>query len=126
MTEINSLSYLPVTIAGDFIFVSGQVGHQDPETGENVEGIEAQIRLCFKKISMLLKNKGASLDDIVKVTVFLKNEGDFNKMNTIYGEYFSEKKQTRSTIITNLIDPAMVVEIECIAYLACPPKTTPV
>jgi len=59
---------------------------------------------------------GASLSDVVKVTVFLRNMDDFTKMNEAYQSYFPEKKPARSTVITGLVNPKMLIEIECIAY----------
>ena len=68
----------------------------------------------------VLKAAGANLDDVVKVTIFLKNVDDFAKMNEIYQGYFSEDYPARSTAVTDLVIPNMLVEIECIAYAPQP------
>ena len=66
----------------------------------------------------ILKEVGASLSDVVKVTIFLVNVDDFAKMNEVYKSYFTEDFPARSTVVVALARPEMLVEIECIAY--CP------
>ncbi|GAI16403.1 unnamed protein product [marine sediment metagenome] len=109
------LPFSPAIRAGDYIFVSGQVGFVDAK-GNEVKGIEAQVRLCLENMKRVLVAAGASLDDVVKVTVFLRNEEDFAKMNEVYQGYFPEDKPARSTVIAGLALPTMLVEMECIAY----------
>jgi 2-iminobutanoate/2-iminopropanoate deaminase len=99
----------------DYIFVSGQVGSRDAE-GNEVTGIEAQTRQCLENVKKVLAAAGASLDDVVKATVFLKNQEEFGKMNEVYRSYFQKDKPARSTAIAGLVLPNMLVEIECIAY----------
>jgi len=106
--------------AGDYIFVSGQIGHTDAE-GREVKGIEAQVRQCLENMKKVLAAAGSSLDDVIKVTVFLRHEGDFPKMNEIYQSYFSKDRPARSTVVADLALPSMLIEIDCIAYP--PPKT---
>jgi len=107
--------FSPAIRAGDYIFVSGQVGH-DIKTGNKVEGIEAQTRQCLENLKQVLAAADASLDDVVKVTIFLGKASDFSKMNEIYQGYFTKDLPTRSTVIAGLALPEMLVEIECIAY----------
>ena len=71
------LPFSPAIKAGDYIFVSGQGGFEDPKTGEAVKGIEAQTRQCLENIRQILEVAGSSLDEVVKVTVFLGNVADF-------------------------------------------------
>lgn len=101
--------------AGDYIFVSGQIGFTDDKGGE-VKGIEAQTKQCLKNVKQVLAAANASLDDVVKVAVFLRNGEDFAKMNEVYRTYFVDNKPARSTIIVGLALPSMLVEVECIAY----------
>jgi len=101
--------------AGDYIFVSGQIGFTDAKGGE-VKGIEAQTKQCLENVKQVLTAANASLDDVVKVTVFLRNGEDFAKMNEIYRTYFVDNKPARSTVIVGLALPSMLVEAECIAY----------
>ncbi len=110
------LPFTPAIKAGDFIFVSGQVGYEDPKTGKEVKGIEAQTRQCLENIKELLEAGGASMADVVKVNVYLRHPEDFGKMNEVYKKYFVKEPPTRCTVVPNLVTPNMLVEIECIAY----------
>ena len=101
--------------SGDFIFVSGQNGEVDAQ-GNPVEDLAAQTQLCLEKIKKALELAGASLNDVVKVLVFLGKAGDFPKMNEVYQEFFKSDYPARSTVITGFIKPEMLIEIECIAY----------
>ena len=103
--------------AGDYIFVSGQGGFVDAASRE-VKGIEAQTRQCLENMKRVLVTAGSSLDDVVKVMVFLGSVGDFARMNEVYQGYFPKDQPARSTAVTGLVIPNMLVEIECIAY--CP------
>ena len=111
------LPFSPAIRAGDFIFVSGQGGFRDAE-GRKVETIEGQTKQCLENIKRILEAAGSSLSDVVKVTVFLGNVNDFAKMNEVYQSYFTKELPTRSTAVTGLVIPNMLIEMECIAY--CP------
>ncbi|BAZ97504.1 MULTISPECIES: RidA family protein [Dehalococcoides] len=102
--------------AGDYLYISGQIGHTDKE-GKPLAGVEAQTKRCLEKMSELLKEAGASFDDVVKTTVFLKSQEDFAKMNSVYTTFFSAAKPARSTVIAGMVFPEIVVEIEAVAYL---------
>lgn len=98
-----------------FIFVAGTVGHENPDTGEELEGIEAQTRQCIENVREVLESAGSSLDDVVTTTVFLPNRDDFLKMNEVYKTYFPKDPPARATIMAGLVSPKMLVEIQCIA-----------
>lgn len=107
--------YSPGIKAGDYIFVSGQVGLVD-DKGRELKGIEAQARQCLENVKQVLEAAGSSLNEVVKVTVFLAKAADFDKMNEVYQSYFTKDLPARSTVIAGLARPAMEIEIECIAY----------
>jgi 2-iminobutanoate/2-iminopropanoate deaminase len=109
------LPFSPGIRAGDYIFVSGQIGFADTQ-GKEIKGIEAQTKRCLENMKEVLTAAGSSLDDVVKVTVFLRSEKDFTAMNEIYQSYFVKDRPARSTVITGLAHPSMLIEIECIAY----------
>lgn len=111
--------FSPAIRAGDYIFVSGQGGFVDAE-GREIKGIEAQTRQCLENMKVVLAAAGCSMDDVVKVTVFLGNVNDFAKMNQVYQSYFPEDHPARSTAKTGLVMPSMLIEMECIAY--CPSR----
>ncbi len=102
--------------AGDFIFVSGQVGFEDPKTGKELKSIEAQTSQCLENMKAVLEAAGSSMTDVVKVNVYLKNAGDFQKMNEVYRRYFTKDLPARCTVVPALTQPKMLIEIECVAY----------
>ncbi len=101
--------------AGDFIFVSGNGGFVDKD-GREVKGIKAQTKQCLENIKQVLEAAGSSLSDVVKVNVFITNTVDFAQMNEIYGDYFTKDRPARSTVVTGLVRPDMLIEVECVAY----------
>jgi 2-iminobutanoate/2-iminopropanoate deaminase len=108
--------YSPAVRAGDFIFVAGQ-GPVDPATQKLSYGdIQHETRLTLQNIGRILHACGASFADVVKVSVFLRDGGDFAAMNAVYAEFFGENKPARTTVEAKFADPLMKVEIDCIAY----------
>jgi len=102
--------------AGSFIFVAGQ-GGVDPATGRFVEGgVEEQTRQTLKNIEAILRAAGSSLDDVVKVSVFLKDVRDFQTMNKVFAEFFKEPSPARTTVGVEFVAPEMLVEIDVVAY----------
>ncbi len=105
--------------AGDFIFVSGfHGGGANRETGERYDTIEVQTRQCLEKIKHALEAGGATMADVVKVTVFIDSGEHLEKMNQAYAEYFPDEPPARSCVVTQFIRPGMLIQIDCIAY--CP------
>jgi len=108
--------YTPVIRAGDFVFVSG-MGPVDPVTDRMSYGdIRHETRLTLNNIKRLLEAAGASLADVVKVQVFLKDAGDFQAMNEVYREFFDQQRPVRTTVAAGFVDPVMKIEVDCIAY----------
>jgi len=104
--------------AGGLVFVSGQIG-LDPKTNELVGGgIEAQTLQVLRNISAILGASGASLDGVVKTTVFLKNLKDFTAMNNIYAQFFGKSLPARATVQVADLPKGALVEIDCIAVMA--------
>jgi 2-iminobutanoate/2-iminopropanoate deaminase len=103
--------------AGDFIFVTG-TGPTDPLTGELTgENVEQQTEQTITNISAILEADGASLDDVVKVTVHLSDTSLFARYNTVYARRFSQPYPVRTTVGSDLRHaPGMLIEMDCIAY----------
>jgi reactive intermediate/imine deaminase len=98
----------------DLVFISGQIP-LDPESMEVVSGgIEAQIRRVFENLSAVCVAAGGSLDDIVKLTVFLTDMGDFPQVNTIMGQYFSAPYPARAAVQVAALPKAVNVEMDAI------------
>lgn len=108
--------YSPCVRAGDFLFVSGQ-GPIDPATDAMSYGdIQHETRLVLGNVQRILEGCGASMADVVKCSVFLRDGRDFGAMNQVYAEFFGADKPARTTVETRFADPQMKVEIDCIAY----------
>ena len=125
MKQVISTSNAPAAIGpysqairvGDMLFVSGQLGI-DPITGDFVSGgVKEQTEQVFKNIKAILKEAGASLENIVKTTVFLSDMADFATMNEVYGKEFSAPYPARSAVAVKTLPKNGLVEIEIIAYL---------
>jgi 2-iminobutanoate/2-iminopropanoate deaminase len=109
-------AYSPAVRAGDFIFVSGQ-GPIDPVTDKFSPGdIRHQTRQTLANIQLILEACGATLKDVVKCSVFLKDAGEFQQMNEVYAQFFPEDRPARTTVEAKFHTQDMLVEIDCIAY----------
>ena len=109
--------YSPGIRVGDFVFVSGQ-GAIDPKTGKFVGAtdIKLQTGQVLQNIQTVLKGAGLTMESVAKTTVFLKKASDFQAMNEMYKTFFPETPPARSTIVTDLLFPDMLIEIEAVAY----------
>jgi 2-iminobutanoate/2-iminopropanoate deaminase len=100
---------------GGLVHSAGQIA-LDPATGQLVEGgIEAQTRQVMQNLKAILEAAGASLDSVLKTTVFMADLNDFAKMNAVYGEYFTQAPPARSTVQVAGLPRGALVEIECVA-----------
>jgi 2-iminobutanoate/2-iminopropanoate deaminase len=108
-------AYSPGLISGGFLFISGQVG-RGPD-GYLGSTIEEQARQTIENIGMILRAAGCDYSDLVKATVFITKSEFFQPFNQIYMEYFSEPLPARATVLSALVDPALLIEIEAIAKL---------
>lgn len=103
--------------AGNLVFVSGHVG-TDAETGETPERTGDQTRVALANIKRVLEVAGASMENIVKVTVFLVDIEDFEEMNSVYKTFFKGAFPARSTVqVARLAGDQWKVEIEAVAVL---------
>jgi 2-iminobutanoate/2-iminopropanoate deaminase len=103
--------------AGNFLFLSGQIP-LDPKTGELVKGdIRQQTRQVLENIRGVLGSQKLEMEDVVKVTIFLKNIGDFGQMNEVYGTYFPSSPPARSTVEVARLPRDVEIEIEAIALI---------
>ena len=96
------------------VFISGQIP-LDPESMEIVPGgIEAQIARVFDNLSAVCTAADGSLDDIVKLTIFLTDMGDFPQVNKIMGQYFSEPYPARAAVQVAALPKGVSVEMDAI------------
>jgi 2-iminobutanoate/2-iminopropanoate deaminase len=103
--------------AGSLLFVSGQIP-LDPATGSLVDGdISAQTHRVFKNLAAILEAAGASLDHVVRATVYLADMNDFAIVNDVYGSYFSSPFPARATVQAARLPRDARVEIDVIAAI---------
>jgi 2-iminobutanoate/2-iminopropanoate deaminase len=106
--------------AGDFLFLSGQIGDV-PETGKLAEGgLEAEARQTITNVKRVLEANGSSLTDVVKCTVFLADIAEWPAFNTVYRQFFHKPFPARSALAASGLAMNARVELECIAYV--PPR----
>jgi len=101
-------------VAGDFVFTSHLAGLD--EEGNWPESIKEQTEHCFRRLERTLEAAGATLSDVVKTTVCLKNIEDFGKIGEVYGRQFTDGYPARMTATSEFIDPEILVMIEAVAY----------
>lgn len=99
---------------GSLVFTSGQLP-LNPENGKLETSIEEATRQSLKNVRAVLAQAGATLEQVVKCTVFLKDLNDFAAMNSVYAEYFTENCPARSCFQVAKLPMDALVEIEAIA-----------
>ena len=106
-----------IVAEGRFIFVSGQVG-MHPETKVLAEGVQAQAEQALENLKAIVEAAGATLLDVVKVTVLLHDINDYSTMNAVYARYFNENAPARAAFGGLDLPLGALVEIECVAVIS--------
>jgi len=105
----------PAVWAGDLLYLSGQIP-MDPNTGALMGGdIGAQTNRVFDNLEAVLREAKLSLDDVIKVNVFLADMADFAAMNTAYAARFSKPYPARTTVAVRELPRKAQIEIEMVA-----------
>jgi len=106
-----------VMAEGKFLFVSGQIPI-DPATGELVRGpIEEQAKRAIENFLAVVEAVGGSAENVVKVTVYIRDMGLYSRFNEVYDRYFSSSKPARAVVEVSNLPKGVDVEIEGIAVL---------
>ena len=106
--------YSQAICSGNLIFTSGQIALQSD--GSFLEGdVTVQARQVLLNLSAVLEAGGSKLSNVIKTTIFLADMEDFQKVNSVYGEFFNEHKPARSTVAVKALPRNALVEIEAIA-----------
>jgi 2-iminobutanoate/2-iminopropanoate deaminase len=110
--------YTQAVIHNGIAYLSGQIP-LDPATNQLVEGdIVAQTERVLQNLKAVLEACGASMESVLKTTVFLKDMGDFPRMNEVYGRYFAANPPARSTVQAARLPRDVGVEIDAIASVS--------
>lgn len=104
----------PAVRAGDTVYISGQV--PVGPNGQIVDGgIEAQTKQVLENVKAALALAGATMEDVVKTTIWLEDARDFGRMNAVYATYFPKEPPARTTVESSLMID-IKIEVEAIAY----------
>lgn len=107
--------YTPATAIGGLVFTSGQIAF-DAEQGKLVgDDITAQTRQAMDNLKAVLEASGSSLENTLRITVYLKNPADFPAMNKVYAQYFPGDKPARTTVPGVEWGPGVLIEVDAIA-----------
>lgn len=104
--------------AGNTVYVSGQLPI-NPATGELYKGndIKEETKISLQNVKAILQEAGATLEDVVKCTVFIKDMNQFGLINEMYAEFFGDNKPARACIEVARLPKDANVEIEAIAVI---------
>lgn len=107
--------YTPIVRAGDWLIVSGQVGIAD---GKLVDGgTGGQLQQALENMAALLAREGATIDHVVKTTVFLRHMSDYALMNEVYTRFFGDHRPARSAIGVAELPIGALAEVEAWAFV---------
>jgi 2-iminobutanoate/2-iminopropanoate deaminase len=116
--------YAAGIVAGDLVFVSGQVALDAQGQVIAPGDLSGQVESVFDRIRGVLGAAGAGLDDVASCTVFLTRAEDFAEFNRSWTQAFGEHRPTRVTVVAELLVPGLLVEIQSIAVKAPRPDST--
>lgn len=108
--------YSQAIVAQGLVFCSGTTGI-DPVTGTPPEGIEAQTEQALTNLAAVLEAAGASMDDIVKTTIFYTDVDDFSRLNEVYARHMPDPAPARSAPANVRLPRGLLVSIDAIAVL---------
>jgi reactive intermediate/imine deaminase len=114
--------YSRAVVDGDWVFVSGTTGF-DYKAMSIKDDVVDQARQCFRNIAAALGEAGCTLNDVVRVRVYLAQRGDFDRIAPVLGEQFAQARPANTTVVVQLIDARMKIEIEVTARLPATSKS---
>lgn len=109
-------TYSQAVKVGDTVYMSGQIG-LDPQSGQLVDGIDAQIVRVFDNLKAVAEAAGGSLADVVKLNVFLTDLGNFAKVNETMAKYFQQPYPARAAVGVASLPRGALVEADAVMVL---------
>ena len=111
-------AYSQAVRCGKMLFVSGQIAI-DPKNGELVmSSFAEQCHRVLLNLKIILEAGGSDLENVLKVTIYMKNLAQFNELNEIYSEYFDVAKPARSCSEVSALPKGVAVEMDAIAEVS--------
>ncbi len=116
--------YSHAVVANGFVFISGQSGLKPGGHPSDFSGprVQDQTRQALRNVETILKDLGATLEDVVKVTVYLANPSDFRPMNEAYAEFFPSEPPARSVARLGAEITGLLVTIDAVAAYSPHPE----
>ena len=109
--------YSQAVIHGNVIYISGQLP-VNPETGEKITGaIEDQAKQALSNVKAILDEAGSSLDNIIKTTVYISDITLWDRVNTVYADFFGSHKPARSVVPSGKLHYGFLIEIDAVAEM---------
>lgn len=109
--------YSQAVLSDGTLYVSGQIAI-DQKSGNLIEGeIEEETLQVMKNLKAILVAAEMDFSNVVKCSIFIKNMGDFARINEVYGQYFTENPPARETVEVSVLPKNVNVEISCIAVV---------
>jgi reactive intermediate/imine deaminase len=109
--------YSQAVRAGSTVYLSGQIA-LDPASGQAIDGgIETQARRAFDNLKAVCAAAGGSLDDVVRVGLYLTDLGEFAAVNAVMAEYFSAPYPARSTVEVSALPKGVAFEVDAVMVL---------
>ena len=108
-------AYSQATTDGTLVFTAGQIPLTSDGTHLEDEPIDVQTRQCLENVKAILEEEGVSMQNVLKVTVYLDDIEDFEMMNEAYAEYFQDNPPARSAVGVDALPKGAAIEIEAVA-----------
>ena len=110
--------YSQAVLANGVLYVSGQIA-LDPQSGNLVgTDIESETHQVMQNLQAILQQAGFGFAEVVKCSIFVKDLNNFNRINSVYGSYFTQQAPARETVEVSRLPKDVNVEISCIAVKA--------
>ncbi|HKY01153.1 MAG TPA: RidA family protein [Burkholderiales bacterium] len=109
-------TYSQAVRCGDTVYISGQIG-LDPATMQMVEGIEAQIHRVFSNLKAIAEAAGSTLEEVVRVTIYLTDLAHFAKVNEIMATYFPQPYPARAAVGVSSLPRGALVEADAVLVI---------
>jgi reactive intermediate/imine deaminase len=110
-------TYSQAVRCGDTVYLAGQIG-LDPRTLELVPGIDAQLERVFENLRAVARAAGGDLADVVKLTVYLTDLGDFARVNEVMARYFAPPYPARAAVGVAALPRGALVEVDAVMVLS--------